>query len=152
MKKGICLLALLAAALTLGACGEKKQSAVYTLEEEKEGLKISDSMKLEAKGDHVEEIEETITLDLTAFDEDTQQLMTEAYDSLVESYLAVDGVECSGTTADSIYTIQIDIDTSGDTVENLSEQGLLRVDGSTDGISFEKTGESLEAGGYTKAE
>ena len=152
MKKGVCLIVLLAAALTLGACGGKKQSAVYTLEQENDGLKMTDTMKLEARGDSVEKMEETISMDMAAFDEDTQKLMVEAYDSLVESYQAVDGVECTGTTTDSVYTIQIAIDTSGDTVAKLAEQGLLQVEGSTDGISLEKTGQSLEAGGYTKTE
>ncbi len=76
--------------------------------------------------------------------------MTEAYDSLVESYQAVDGVECTGSAADGVYTIAITIDTTGDAVSKLAEQGLLQVDGGTNGISLEKTGEALEAGGYTK--
>lgn len=152
MKRGRCLIVLLAAALTLGACGGKKQSVVYTLEQENDGLKMTDTMKLEARGDSVEKMEETINMDMAAFDEDTQKLMVEAYDSLVESYQAVDGVECTGTMTDSVYTIQIAIDTSGDTVAKLAEQGLLQVEGSTDGISLEKTGQSLEAGGYTKTE
>lgn len=152
MKRGRCLIVLLAAALTLGACGGKKQSVVYTLEQENDGLKMTDTMKLEARGDSVEKMEETISMDMAAFDEDTQKLMVEAYDSLVESYQAVDGVECTGTTTDGVYTIQIAIDTSGDTVAKLAEQGLLQVEGSTDGISLEKTGQSLEAGGYTKTE
>ena len=141
MKRGRCLIVLLAAALTLGACGGKKQSVVYTLEQENDGLKMTDTMKLEARGDSVEKMEETISMDMAAFDEDTQKLMVEAYDSLVESYQAVDGVECTGTTTDSVYTIQIAIDTSGDTVAKLAEQGLLQVEGSTDGISLEKTGQ-----------
>ena len=48
MKRGRCLIVLLAAALTLGACGGKKQSVVYTLEQENDGLKMTDTMKLEA--------------------------------------------------------------------------------------------------------
>ena len=95
MKRGRCLIALLVAALTLGACGGKKQSVVYTLEQENDGLKMTDTMKLEARGDSVEKMEETISMDMAAFDEDTQKLMVEAYDSLVESYQAVDGVECT---------------------------------------------------------
>ena len=109
-------------------------------------------MKLDAKGDLVQQMDETITLDMAAFDEDTQTLMTKSYDALVESYQAVEGVECTGTVADSVYTIQITIDTTGDAVSELADQGLLKVDGDTNGISLEKTGESLTANGYTKAE
>ena len=152
MKKLTALLLTLSLALSLAACGGKSRSVTYTMEQENQGLKMTDTMKLEARGDSVEKMEETISMDMAAFDEDTQKLMVEAYDSLVESYQAVDGVECTGTTTDSVYTIQIAIDTSGDTVAKLAEQGLLQVEGSTDGISLEKTGQSLEAGGYTKTE
>ena len=152
MKKLAAITMTLVMAVSLAACGGKTQSATYTLEQDNEGLKMTDTMKLEAKGDTVEKMEETIAMDMTAFDEDTQQLMVQAYDSLVESYQAVDGVECTGTVADSMYTIQITIDTTGDAVSRLAEQGLLQVEGDTDGISLEKTGAALEAGGYTQAE
>ena len=136
----------------LAACGGKAQSVTYTMEQDNEGLKMTDTMTLNAKGDEVQKMEETITLDMTGFDDDTQTLMTKAYDSMVESYQAVDGVECTGSAADGVYTIAITIDTTGDAVAKLAEQGLLQVDGGTNGMSLEKTGEALEAGGYTKAE
>ena len=138
--------------LSLAACGGKSRSVLYTLSQEKDGLKLTDVMKLDAKGDAVQKMEETITLDMSAFDEDTQKLMTEAYDSLAQSYQAVDGVECTGTVTDSVYTIKVMINAEGDTVAKLAEQGLLQVDGDPDGISLEKTGAALEKSGYKKAE
>lgn len=152
MKKLTALLLTLSLALMLAACGGKSRSVTYTMEQENQGLKMTDTMKLDAKGDLVQRMDETITLDMAAFDEDTQTLMTKSYDALVESYQAVEGVECTGTVADSVYTIQITIDTTGDAVSELADQGLLKVDGDTNGISLEKTGESLTANGYTKAE
>ena len=92
---------------------------------------MTDTMKLEARGDSVEKMEETISMDMAAFDEDTQKLMVEAYDSLVESYQAVDGVECTGTTTDEVYGPSgiSRVIPSGDTVAKLAEQGLLQVEG-----------------------
>ena len=145
MKKLTALTMTLVMAVSLAACGGKAQSVTYTMEQDNEGLKMTDTMTLNAKGDKVQKMEETIALDMTGFDDDTQTLMTEAYQ-------AVDGVECTGSAADGVYTIAITIDTTGDAVSKLAEQGLLQVDGGTNGISLEKTGEALEAGGYTKAE
>ena len=152
MKRLAALTMTLVIAVSLAACGGKAQSVTYTMEQDNEGLKMTDTMTLNAKGDKVQKMEETIALAMTGFDDDTQTLMAEAYDSLVESYQAVDGVECTGSAADGVYTIAITIDTTGDAVSKLAEQGLLQVDGGTNGISLEKTGEALEAGGYTKAE
>lgn len=152
MKKLAALTMTVIMALSLMACGGKAQSATYTLEQENEGLKMTDTMKLDAKGDTVQKLEETITMDMTSYDEDTQTLLVQAYDTLVESYQAVDGVECTGGAANGVYTIQIAIDATGDAVSKLAEQGLLQVEGDTNGISFQKTGASLEESGYTKAE
>lgn len=150
MKKLAALVLMLLLALSVTACGGRKQSVTYTLEEDTDGLKMTDSMKLDAKGDTVWQMEETITLDMTGFDEDTQALMTKSYDALTESYQAVEGVECTGAVEDGIYTIRIRIDTTGNAVSKLMDQGLLRLDGDTSTISLEKTAESLEANGYTK--
>ena len=100
MKKLTALTMTLVMAVSLAACGGKAQSVTYTMEQDNEGLKMTDTMTLNAKGDKVQKMEETIALDMTGFDDDTQTLMTEAYDSLVESYQAVDGVECTGSAAD----------------------------------------------------
>ena len=116
--------------------------------------------------DVIAEVKENIVLPVAAYSVSGEYAMIKAgaslgyidavsythLDSLVESYQAVDGVECTGSAVDGVYTIAITIDTTGDAVSKLAEQGLLQVDGGTNGISLEKTGEALEAGGYTKAE
>ncbi len=90
----------------LGACGGKKQSVLYTLEQDNEGLKMTDTMTAGRQRRQCGEDGGDYRMDMAGFDDDTQTLMMEAYDSLVESYQAVDGVECTGTTTDSVYTIQ----------------------------------------------
>lgn len=152
MKKGICLSWLLVAALLLTACGGKKQSLTYRLEEIKESLSITDTMTLEAKGDEVQKIAESIVFDLSSYDEETRKLMTEAYASLAEAYQTVDGVECTGNESEDTYTIEIQIDAEEKTITKLTEQGLLQVEGDTNGISLTKTGTALEAAGYAKVD
>lgn len=152
MKKKIYTTCLLAVAFLLTACGGKKQSITYRLEEKKESLSITDTMTLTAKGDAVQKIAETIVFDLSFYDEDTRKLMIEAYAALAESYQAVDGVECTGKEADDIYTIEMQIDAEEKTLTKLTEQGLLQVDGDTDRISLTKTGTALEEAGYTKVD
>ncbi len=152
MKKKSYRTCLLAVVFLLTACGGKKQSITYRLEEKKESLSITDTMTLEAKGDQVTRIEETIAFDLSPYDEDTRNLMTEAYAALAESYQAVDGVECTGNEAEDIYTIEMQIDAEEKTITKLTEQSLLQVDGDTEGISLTKTGTALEEAGYTKVD
>ena len=76
MKRLAALTMTLVMAVSLAACGGKAQSVTYTMEQDNEGLKMTDTMTLNAKGDKVQKMEETIALDMTGFDDDTQTLMT----------------------------------------------------------------------------
>ena len=58
MKKLTALLLTLSLALSLTACGGKSRSVTYTMEQENQGLKMTDTMKLDAKGDTVQKLEE----------------------------------------------------------------------------------------------
>ena len=91
-------------------------------------------------------------MDMSGFDEATQEQMNTAYDAMVEQYKAVEGVECTGSAGTGTYTISITIDATGDAVETLASQGLLEIEGNGSKLSLKATGESLEAGGYTKVE
>ena len=68
----------------------------------------------------------------------------------MEQYQSIEGVEGSGEITDGIYTMHIVIDATGDAVSELAGQGLLEVDGDTNGISLQKTMDSLESNGYEK--
>lgn len=152
MKKFGILLGMLCVVLALAACGEKEQTVTYRLESEENELKMVDTMIMTAKGDHVQKLEEVIEMDITAFDEETQEMLCVAYDELVSSYQAVKGVECTGEAGEGTYVIHIGIDATGDAVAKLAEQGLLEVEGDSEGISLKLTCESLESEGYILAE
>ena len=138
--------------LSLAACGGKEQTVSYRSEQEQGGQKLVDTMTLEAKGDKIVKITESIEVDMSEFDEATQEQAAAIYDALVEQYAAVEGVECTGSAGTGTYTISITIDATGDAVEKLAEQDLLAIEGNGSKLSLKATGESLEAGGYTKVE
>lgn len=152
MKKLLSVLLIACMTVGLVACGGKEQSATYTSTMENSGVTIKDTMTLNAKGDKVQEIVETLEVDMTAVSDEDGDAMAAIYDGVVESYQSVEGVTASGSYADKIYTIDITIDATGDAVSELSELGLMSIEGSTKGISLKASGAAMEAGGYTKVE
>ncbi len=152
MKKIVSVVMVLCMTLALAACGGKEQTVSYRSEQEQGGQKLVDTMTLEAKGDKIVKITESIEVDMSEFDEATQEQAAAIYDALVEQYAAVEGVECTGSAGTGTYTITITIDATGDAVEKLAEQDLLAIEGNGSKLSLKATGESLEAGGYTKVE
>lgn len=152
MKKIVSVVMVLCMTLALAACGGKDQTVSYRSEQEQGGQKLVDTMTLEAKGDKIVKITESIEVDMSEFDEATQEQAAAIYDALVEQYAAVEGVECTGSAGTGTYTITITIDATGDAVEKLAEQDLLAIEGNGSKLSLKATGESLEAGGYTKVE
>ena len=152
MKKIVSVVMVLCMTLALAACGCKEQTVSYRSEQEQGGQKLVDTMTLEAKGDKIVKITESIEVDMSEFDEATQEQAAAIYDALVEQYAAVEGVECTGSAGTGTYTISITIDATGDAVEKLAEQDLLAIEGNGSKLSLKATGESLEAGGYTKVE
>ena len=152
MKKILSVVMVLCMTLALAACGGKEQTVSYRSEQEQGGQKLVDTMTLEAKGDKIVKITESIEVDMSEFDEAAQEQAAAIYDALVEQYAAVEGVECTGSAGTGTYTISITIDATGDAVEKLAEQDLLAIEGNGSKLSLKATGESLEAGGYTKVE
>lgn len=151
-KKIISVLTVLCMVLSLTACG-KEQTVSYQMESTESGFEMKDTMTLQAKGDKVQRMTEVIEINLAELDEESQSLAVSVYESeIVEAYKAVEGVSCSGELAEGVYTITIDFELKGDTVEQLAEQGLLEIEGSTKGISLKRTGDLLEATGYTVVE
>ncbi len=149
MKKLVSGILISCMALALVACG-KEQSATYRSTQEVSGMVLTDTMTLDAKGDKVQKMTEKIEVDLTAFDDSQYEQVVATYDAMVDQYNSVEGVECTGSSGDKVYTIDITIDTTGDAVSELVDMGLLAIEGpgSSKGISLKKTGESLVASGY----
>ncbi len=151
MKRIVSSILVFCMALSLAGCG-KTQAVTYTCEMERSGLMITDTMSLEAKGDKVQNITETIEIDMSAFDDEQQSMLIEDYDKMVEQYNSVKGVEAEGTAEGSSYTLSVAIQAKKSTVSALSEQDLLEIKGDSGGISLKATTGSLEANGYTLVE
>ena len=131
-----------------------EQVVTYKGELEESGLKAIDTMTFFAKDDIVEKMTEVIEFDISSFDDSVKEQLISVYDELAGQYNEIDGVNCAMTTGDNSITLNIDVDTTGDAVKELTDKGLLDMSGG-DGsgkISLEASGASLEASGYEKVE
>lgn len=148
LKKLVVLMMAVVMAFAMTACGAE-QSVTYELVQDMEGITLTDTITLNAKGDVVQQMTEKIVVDTSSFDETQKESINAIYDELVTMYQAVEGVECTGTTTDTSYTIDIVIDATGSAVEELAAQGLLEMEGTGEGISLKASKASFEASGYT---
>ena len=133
------------------ACGNRNTSVTYRMEAEENGMSMTETITLHARGDEIHQITEVIEMDLRSFDEATRDLLYAAYDELVASYGETEGVVTTGEVAEGIYTLRISIDATGDAVNTLAEQGLFVIEGGMDSFSLERTGAALESQGYVAA-
>lgn len=136
-------------AFVLTACGGQEQTVSYRMVQEQDGLKLTDEITLEAKGDIVQKMTEKIIVDTTVFDDAQKEQINVVYDEMVAMYQGVEGVECTGTAGENDYTINIVVDATGSAVEELAELGLLQIEGDANGISLKASQEAFEASGYT---
>ena len=152
MKKLVSVFLIACMAVGLVACGGKEQSATYTMEQDANGVVIKDTMTLNAKGDKVQQIVETMEVDMSSLDDADAEAMVPMYEAIVESYQTVEGVTASGALTDKVYKIDVTIDTTGDAVSQLSELGLMAIEGNAKGFSLIACGSAMVASGYTKVE
>lgn len=152
MKKLVSAILIGCMALALTACGGKEQTVSYEMETTESGIVIKDTMKLDAKGDKITKLTETMTIDMSSCTLEQIEQLNLAWDAMVEQYNGVEGASATGSETDGVYTLVAEIGTEGDTIAELSELGLLTVDGDSGKLSLKNTGSALEAGGYTKVE
>ncbi|MBO5460862.1 MAG: DUF1307 domain-containing protein, partial [Ruminococcus sp.] len=131
-------------------CGNSEPTTV-TLTMEQNGATID--YKLDAKGDVVQTITQTSTVDCSAYTEEQLAVIEESAGQYAASYEGIEGVTYSIETVDTnlVETIVIDA-TNSDSLQELSDLGLLPIEGSSSSISLEKTVENLEALGMTVVE
>ena len=153
MKRVIVGLMALGMAFTMTACGGKEQTVTYRNETETSGIKTTDTMTFTAKGDIVEKLTEVIEFDISSFDDATKEQFNSTYEELVAQYNDIEGVNCTMTAGDDTITFNIDVDTTGDAVNELTEKNLLAMEGGGSGkISLKASAASLESTGYEKVE
>ena len=150
MKKILCAILTGLMLLSVTACGNSEPTTV-TLTMEQNGATID--YKLDAKGDVVQTITQTSTVDCSAYTEEQLAVIEESAGQYAASYEGIEGVTYSIETVDTnlVETIVIDA-TNSDSLQELSDLGLLPIEGSSSSISLEKTVENLEALGMTVVE
>ncbi len=157
MKKLLTLLLSLTLVLALAGCGAE-QTATYKMVTDQDGIVLTDIQVIKAKGDSVQRLTETTTIDVTSLDEATQEQVAALYDATYEPMLKDTpvGVTSSYGMKDGIYTVSIDIDLASANLKELIEGGyIVMLTDNADTIkfvSYKQTCEGLESSGYTLQE
>lgn len=154
MKRVVVGLLALGMAFSMTACGGKEQTVTYRGELDQNGLKATDTMTFKAKGDIVEKMEEVVEFDISSFDDATKESLNTVYEEYAGQYNEIDGVSCTLKAENDSIVLNIEVDTTGDAVSELTSKGLLAMTGG-DGsgkISLKASGASLEENGYEKVE
>ena len=134
--------------LSLTACGSKPEPQTVVLTLNQNGTNID--YQLDALDDTVQMITQTSTVDCSAYSEEDLALILASAEEYAASYEEIEGVTYSVKTVDTdlVETIVIDT-TNSDSLKQLSDSGLLPIEGSADTISLEKTIANLEELGMT---
>lgn len=135
--------------LAMVGCGGKEQTKVLTYEQS--GVVME--YKMDAKGDVIHTITQTSVIDCSQYTEDQILQMEEMIEEVSPVYEEIEGVTYEVTRDGDELKEIITIDASNaDALEELSDAGMLPLEGDGSKISLEKTVESLEGQGWTVQE
>ncbi len=129
---------------------EEEDTGQHTLDCKKE----SDSVFLQAQGDHVESQEQTIYMSFEELGIDEQMshedMMNAINSSLTRSYDALQGVDAVGSLEDNKVKVTVTIDYKRADIQSLIDANLLH-EGEVDTkyVSLGKTQSQLEKEGYS---
>ena len=153
MKKLTKVLSICVALLLIVGCGAKPTA--FTATTDIDGEKTE--MRFDGMGDTVNQIVQTTTIDLSDMSDEEKALMQPILDSAVaqmqQELADIEGtshsVEMVGDALVEILTIDA---SNKDSIESLSEKGLLPLEGSASKISMNETKKGLQAAGFTITE
>lgn len=150
MKKIICTILATIMVLSMVACASEK-TVVMTSEDTASG--VSYEVEFEAKGDIIQTVTQKSTIDLSLYSSEQIEAMSAELDRLKTQYEEIDGVTYTAEVTDTMLVETIVIDaTSDSTLEEISDAGLLDLEGEANAISLEKTIDSFESMGFTVIE
>lgn len=108
------------------------------------------SMVFDAKGDTVTKITQESVIDLTGYTEEEIDAVNSTVEAAKEVYADLDGIEYSTEQKDGKIIEKIVMPTDEETLEMMSDQGLLPVsDENITQLSLDATLENLENSGWT---
>ncbi len=131
---------------------EEETTAVYVCVLEEEEIRITDTITLFAQGDRVIRMKDRVEVDLTAFDDEINEMFAEMFVELQEEFQTMEGVTIQAFSEGKIYTLELFAEFEGKTWEEISEEGLLTIEGDGEEISLEEAGRLLVESGYERAD
>ncbi len=155
MKKILTLLLSLTMVLALSGCG-KEQMATYVMIQEQDGMTITDTQTVKAKGDLVYEMNEDMVIDLSGIEDESKEQVLAVYEETFNEMKnnAPETVTVNVSNVGNMVSVQIHINLNGADLQDLIDGGYI-VATSANGqtpkvISFKQTCAALEAGNYVK--
>lgn len=149
MKKVLSFVLICCMAFGLASCGaeEKEDALVCTMEQS--GMTFT--MRMDAKGDKITNVEQETVVSTEGFTEDQIAQLQTAIEDAAAAYEEVEGTEYSTEEGDGEIREVISIPVEDeDVLKAVIDKGLLPVDGeNVTELSLEQTRESLEASGWT---
>ncbi len=144
MKKLLGVVLAVLMSFTCLACGgPKNETAICTFEVTDMG--VSYEIRLEAERDVIKTLTQFTTIQLFKFPEEQVKLLDETIKENKKKYEKYDGVEYSVEVKDDIYyeTITIDM-TDAETIDSLTDAGLLPIQAEANKTSLDDTVEVLK--------
>lgn len=144
--KVLCLLLVSMISMIYAGCTSTGQSQTCTYETD--GVVIN--YTLIAKDDVLQKITQVSTITFSAFSGDDRTNMESELPQAEAAYAQIKGVEYSYDITDETLTETIVIDAANeDTVRQLSQAGLLPIEGGGTKLSLKKTIKNMEKQGFT---
>lgn len=126
-------------------------SEAYVNKTDLYGIKITETMTFDAKGDIIYQITECMEMDFSELTADETAEYKDIFKSSVaDAYSSVDGVTCANSMENGIYKIEAVIPANEQTLSALSETGVMQFHGTGKILSLKATGKALESSGFTK--
>lgn len=149
MKRVISVIAACVMVLGLAACGGKEVKNAAVCKIEQNGAEIE--MVLDAKGDKITKINQTVKISIEGYSEEQVQSLQDMVDQVAETYKEIDGItyEIEQDNTEIAEKISMDVENK-DTLKAVIEAGLLPVEGdNVTKLSLKSTKEALEKAGWT---
>lgn len=154
MKRIVAGLLVLGMMLTAVGCGAEQTVVLEADMMALYGMDGTDTMTLNAKGDTVQQLTETLVINLADYDDDTKAYVISTFNELiVVPAQSISGVTCKDTSTDSSYTIELTVDcTNNNAIKDAAAAGLIQLDGNASKISLKATQSGLQSAGYKVVE
>ncbi len=136
--------------LALAACGAKEQTVTLRSPEGMYDFPMTETMTFTAKGDRITRMVNSLEVDTSSLDDEAKEMLSSVFADLGAQYTAVEGVTAQQT--EDPLRLEITLEDVDQSASALAEKGLLEIEGTSKGISLEKTIAALKENGYELVE